>query len=98
MTEKIIVHVDPEIKGLVGSYLGNRKKDIAMIKQYIEYGRFEDIRMAGHKMKGGGELYGFKEITRLGRLIEQGAENKDMKMIRGALSLLEDYMNRIEVN
>ena len=50
--EKISVRVDPELQALIPNYLENRQKDIQTMRQALERGDYETIRVQGHSMRG----------------------------------------------
>ena len=52
--EKIIAHVDPDLRDLIPGYLKNRQKDITTIKKALKAADFAKIRVLGHSMKGSG--------------------------------------------
>lgn len=96
-SEKIIVHVDPELEDLIPGYLANRKNDIAAIHAALEKKDLDMIRILGHSMKGSGGGYGFETITDIGMLIEKAAKegrNDDMHL---QMNRLEDYLRRVEI-
>ena len=97
LADKIVIHINPEVLDLVPGYINNRKNDLPVIKQYLENNAFEEIRTMGHKMKGGGNLYGLEQVTLMGDKIEKAAIALDKKPIEEALAVLEDYLNRVEV-
>ena len=97
MKDKIIIHVIPEIRDLVPAYITHRKSDIPVIRGLLDSGNFEQIQSMGHKMKGGGNLYGLAQVSAMGDKIEKAAPGKDKVSIEEALAVLEDYLDRLEV-
>lgn len=95
--EKIIVHVDPDLKDIVPRFLENRQKDIRFILAALERGDYETIRALGHTMKGDGGGYGFDAITDMGGGLEQAAKNKNTDEIRKLARQLAAYLDRVEV-
>ena len=53
-SEKIITHVDPELRELTPGYLQNRRKDIKTIDTALKDADLIKIRTLGHSMKGSG--------------------------------------------
>ena len=53
-TEKIIAHLDSDLRDLIPSYLKKRQKDIKTITQSIKTTDFDKIRMLAHSMRGSG--------------------------------------------
>ncbi len=95
-TDKIIVHVDPDIEALIPGFIANRHRDVTRLGELLESGDFDEIRVIGHSMKGAGGGYGFDEITTLGADIERAADANDHTGVRRALDALADYLTRVE--
>ncbi|NIP99372.1 MAG: Hpt domain-containing protein [Nitrospinaceae bacterium] len=96
-SEKIRVHIDPDLKELIPGYLENRKQEIAVYQQALEHGDYDSIAVLGHSMKGSGGGYGFNHLSVLGKEIEQAAKHKNDDSIRRSIAALSDYLNKIEV-
>ncbi len=94
---KIIVKVDPDLADLIPGFLGNRRKDIAEMRQALYRADFETIRVLGHSMKGAGGGYGFDAITDIGAVLEHAAKAKDPEEVRKTLCELASYLDRVEV-
>lgn len=97
MHNKIVLHLELKIKDLVNEYFYNRKNEIKILRKHINNNKFEDIIVIGHKMKGGGKLYGFDRISEFGKQIEKAAKIQDMETIKDITGKLEDYLNRLEI-
>ncbi|MCP5144167.1 MAG: Hpt domain-containing protein [Gammaproteobacteria bacterium] len=95
MTEKITVHIDPDLEDLIPGFLSNRQRDVDTIRALID-DDIERVRILGHSMKGAGGGYGFDEITELGAKIEQAAQAGDKPTILAATDALEDYLHRVD--
>jgi HPt (histidine-containing phosphotransfer) domain-containing protein len=96
-SEKIIVHVDPDLADLIPGYLANRKKDIAAIRDALDKKDLDAVRILGHSMKGSGGGYGFEAITDIGMLIEKAAKESRDELIRLQVKRLEDYLSQVEI-
>ena len=93
--EKIIAHVDPDLRDLIPGYLENRLRDLTTIKNALKAADFAKIRVRGHSMKGSGGGYGFMPISNIGEAIEKAAKNKDRNSIKNHLTELSDYLERV---
>ena len=93
--EKIIAHVDPDLRDLIPGYLENRQKDITSIKNALKAEDFARIRVLGHSMKGSGGGYGFMPVSKVGASIEIAAKNKDPDSIKNHLAELSDFLQRV---
>jgi hypothetical protein len=63
--EKIIAHLDPDLRDLRPSYLRNQEKDIKTMIPSIETTGFYKIRMLAHSMRGSGCGYGFMPTSKI---------------------------------
>ena len=95
--EKIMIRVDRDIEDLIPGFLENRKKDLVAMKEVLDAGDFETIRMIGHSMKGFGAGYGFQFITEIGKEIELAAKSKQRDEILAHLDSIKEYLNKIEI-
>ena len=80
--EKIIAHVDPDLRDLIPGYLENRLRELTTIKNALKAADFAKIRVLGHSMRGSGGGYGFMPISNIGEAIEKAAKNKDRDPIK----------------
>ena len=95
--KRIIVIIDSTIKSLIPGYLSNRQQDIIKLIEAVGSQDFEGIQVIGHKMKGTGLNYGFKEISDIGLLIETAAKEKNLEKIKIELENLKEYLEVIEI-
>ncbi|MDH3347018.1 MAG: Hpt domain-containing protein [Desulfobulbaceae bacterium] len=95
--EIITVQVDEDLSDLIPGYLKKQFDDTVKMRGALAAGDYETIRVIGHGMKGTGAGYGFNEISSLGSKIEQAAEGKTEKSISSYISMLLDYLSRINV-
>jgi HPt (histidine-containing phosphotransfer) domain-containing protein len=95
--DKIIVHVDPDLRELIPGFLENRRNDVMILLAALEQGNFESIRAIGHRLKGDGGGYGFDTISEIGRDLEQAAKDRSQQEIRRRVGELAAYLARVEV-
>ena len=93
----ITVHIDPNLAGLVGGYLENRRRDLVAIRAALAQHNFEPIRLIGHNIKGTGGGYGFDFISTIGDELEQAASRADETAIIKITGKLADYLGRLNV-
>ena len=89
MNEKYVVHPDPEIKQFVFGYLEHRRQDLVKLKQLLIAEDYVAIKDVGHRMHGGGKLYGCDIVSVFGRQIEISGQKKDVVQMKEALDMLE---------
>ena len=53
-------------------------------------------RSIGHSLSGVGGSYGFDEITRIGKAIEEQSKRGDAAGVSGLAAQLEDYLTRVQ--
>ena len=94
---KIIVKVDPDLEDLIPIYIETKRKDILNLREALESGDYEKIRLLGHSMKGSGGGYGLDEISRIGRSIEEAVKEKEDDVIKAQVNNLESYIENLEV-
>lgn len=97
MTDRITVFIDPDLADLVPGFLNNRRGDVDKLKALLDAGKFADIRMIGHSMKGAGGGYGFDLITDIGNAIELAALVSDGRAVQQGIEQLADYLARVDV-
>ncbi|MBT3365800.1 MAG: Hpt domain-containing protein [Nitrospina sp.] len=93
--EKIIAHVDPDLRDLIPGYLENRQKDITTIKKALSASDFDKIRVLGHSMRGSGGGYGFMPISKIGEAFEKAAKKNDPDQVKNNLAKLSDFLQRV---
>jgi histidine phosphotransfer protein HptB len=81
MKEKIITHLDPDLRDLIPSYLRNRENDIKTIIKSIETTGFDKIHILAHSMRGSGGSYGFMSANKINDTLEEASRIKDLKQI-----------------
>jgi CheY-like chemotaxis protein len=90
------VFIDPDIIDLIPNFLGERKKDVARIREFVETKNLKEIYVVSHQMKGCGEGYGFKEITIFGKDIESAVEEENYGELLKLTDSLENYLLELE--
>ena len=94
---KEVVYVDPDFMDLIPFFLESRRSDIVNIRECIKKADMKEARRLGHGMKGAGGGYGFQEISRIGKGIEEAAMAGDTAGIEEALTMLDEYLSVVEV-
>ena len=65
-------------------FLAHCGRDLARLRAALEGGDLDLARAIGHSLHGTGGSYGFEEITRLGREIEQGSMRGDAAVVNSS--------------
>jgi len=95
--EKIVIEIDSDLADLIPSYIKNREEDVINMRSELDEGNFDNVRIAGHSMKGSGGSYGFSEISQIGADIEIAANANDGEKIKSLITQLETYLSVIEI-
>ena len=95
--QKEIVYVDPDFMDLIPFFLESRHKDIVNIRECLRDSNLKEAQRLGHGMKGAGGGYGFQEIGRIGKVIEEAANSGNTAEIEKALEMLGEYLSVVEV-
>jgi histidine phosphotransfer protein HptB len=95
--EKQVVYVDPDFIDLIPSFLESRQNEIGIIRECITRSDLKEAQRLGHGMKGAGSGYGFPEISRIGKSIEEAAKAGNTGEIENALEMLGEYLSVVEV-
>ncbi len=94
---RITVRVRKMVADMVPGFLEHRRQDVKAIREAVDRGDFEAVRVAGHNMKGVGTSYGFEPITEIGRRLEESARAGAAEEVRRQAAALADYLDRVEV-
>jgi PAS domain S-box-containing protein len=95
--DKTVVYIDPDIEELIPEFLDNIGKNTEEIKELLVREDMEAIRVIGHSMKGSGGSYGFDEITRIGKAIEDAAKAGNRDNIERLNEELVEYLSKVKV-
>jgi CheY-like chemotaxis protein len=94
--EAIPVLVDGRLRSLVARFLLNCGRDLARLRTALAGGDLSVTRTIGHSLGGVGGSYGFEEITRIGRAIEERSIRGDAASVGNLAAQLEDYLARVQ--
>jgi CheY-like chemotaxis protein len=86
------IDVPRGLEAAAKQYIQKRKDEIPHLIQFLEQQNFEQLRLLAHNMKGTGTSYGFPELTRLGRLLEDSAKEKNADIMSQQLVELSKYI------
>ncbi|MEQ9362693.1 MAG: Hpt domain-containing protein [Leptospirales bacterium] len=96
--DTIKVEVDADLEDLIPTYLSNLDKNLEKITAAVGSGDFEQCRVLGHNMKGSGGGYGFHDLSRYGKQIEDAAKESNDGEIQKTLDQIKDYLTRIDIS
>jgi signal transduction histidine kinase/CheY-like chemotaxis protein len=96
-SDPIQVAVEDWLKPVVGGYLEKRRADVAKLRDALDRGEIDIIRMIGHQMAGTGGGYGFEPITEIGGALEESALALDTARIRTSIDDLGRYLGAVRI-
>lgn len=85
--------VDASIADLVPEYMQNRRKEVVLLRKYLEERDFERIAGLAHRMVGVGTPYGFHHISNLAKVIHETARANDRDTVS---SLIDEYAHYVQ--
>jgi signal transduction histidine kinase/CheY-like chemotaxis protein len=94
--DAIHVKVDERLRTLTARFLRSCGRDLARLRSALDGGDLSAARAIGHSLRGTGGSYGFDEITRIGRAIEENSMRGDAKSVGGLVAQLENYLSRVQ--
>ena len=96
-TEAYTVAVEKGLEDLIPEFLKNRHREVATLQAAVAAADFEQLRQAGHRMRGVGTPYGFDRISELGKQIEDSAKAGNGAEVETALAQYADYLSRLKI-
>lgn len=98
MTDQdIVVTAAKDVEDLIPTFMGNRKKEVELLRELLGSGNLEQIGQIGHRMVGVGAPYGFDAVSALGKGIEDGAKAGDRVSVEKLIAEYTDYITRVRV-
>jgi HPt (histidine-containing phosphotransfer) domain-containing protein len=92
-----VVEIRKVMEPLIPEFIEHRHHDVARLVEAIDRTDHESVRAIGHNLKGLGATYGFQVITNLGSALEQNARREDTQGIKDTVTMLSDYLDRVDV-
>jgi PAS domain S-box-containing protein len=83
----------PGLEEITLRYVASRREEAPRLLELFEKGEFDEIRIAGHNLKGTGEAYGYPVLTSMGAAIESAAKCVDTEGLSVALHRLARYLD-----
>lgn len=97
MDKKITVSVNPEFIDLVTNFFKEWKEEIGPLRQSLEKGNYEPIRIWGHNLKGVGVTCGSVRLSEMGAYLENAAKAMNPDMTAEIIDKLLSYLNCAEL-
>lgn len=87
---------EKEFQKIRREYIRDLKDQIHRLETLLKKERWENIYRIGHRLRGSGESYGFKEISSVGGKIQEAALKCDQVKLRQWLSELQGIEKELE--
>ena len=88
--------ISSAVSGLVPRFLQGKRADLQRLKDALDEGDFETIRILGHNMKGTGNGYGLPAITEIGRNLEAAAKESAASGIQCQIATLSQFLDQMQ--
>jgi CheY-like chemotaxis protein len=95
--EPVNIEIPPGFDELSPRYLAKRRNEFPEMLELLAASDFARIATLTHNLKGTGSGYGFPEISRLGKSLEQLAKQRDGEALRVQLAELGNYLDRVNL-
>ena len=91
------VEMPPGMEDLVPDYLAGRKQEVTEMIGLLQASDFARLTLLSHNLKGTGAAYGFPELTRLGRALEQSAKSAERESLKAQIAELGNFLDRVHL-
>lgn len=92
-----VVRPDPDLEDLIPSFMGNRRNDLADIRQALTRNDFEFIRRTAHTLKGICRPYGFAHLETLSKELETAGQSEDPQAINRIADDMQSYLDNVRI-
>lgn len=87
--------IDPIVRPLVPRYLDNRRRELVKLEALLAEGKFPELRVIGHDLRGSGGGYGLPTLSALGGRIEDAALAGDGASIGDCIAQIRSFLDRV---
>ena len=99
MSEEIFdVRVTKDLEDLIPGFMQNRHKELDSLRVALAAMDFDILRQLGHRMKGLGNSYGFKQVSNLGKEIEEWACARDCRRLEAIIVAYGLYLSSVRIS
>ncbi|MBF0225278.1 MAG: response regulator [Desulfobacterales bacterium] len=93
----IIIKADPDLGETIFYYKESILNNNIKISESLKNKDYNSIKTISHRMKGEGEAYGFKEVSDIGKKIEEALKLNDIITVELLNNQLSDYINCVKI-
>lgn len=84
---------DPEFQELIQYYLDYLLESLPTLNDNWNNRNYRDIQQFAHNLKGNGGVYGFYDLSELGKKMELAAKDQDDSAIEKLIKRFEELLN-----
>lgn len=95
MKHEIII--DKDLEEIIPSFLANRQKDIAEIETALDANNYKEVESIGHKLSGSAGSYGFNELGKIGKEIEEACKHKNYTLVKSLYAKYKEHMDNLVI-
>ena len=88
---------DEDVRELLPGYIANRRKEIHVLRGYLEAHDYKNLSRIGHNLKGSGAAYGIPKLSEYGATLERHAKNKNLDGMTSATLLISEYVQKLKL-
>lgn len=96
-SQTCVVRVAGDLVDLIPLFMESRHRELHALRAAIASADFERLRQIGHRMRGVGLSYGFKEVSAIGRRIEESARKEDRAALEEQVSQYTAYLSSVHI-
>jgi HPt (histidine-containing phosphotransfer) domain-containing protein len=91
----ISVRIDPLLAPIVPKFLQRCKQTVVEFQDAVRSGDFTGARRIGHALHGTASSFGFDEMAKIGKEIEQAARDHDADTLKNLAERLDTHVSRV---
>jgi len=83
------------LASMTAQYLITRTRELSAMRKALNDGDFETLAWLAHNLAGTGTSFGYPEVSRLGKLMENAARGKDQLSFEDLLETFTNYVHSV---
>jgi len=95
--DKILITPDPDLADEAVWYNGKLVEYLHAAREAVNAQDIRSVQTIGHRMKGSAKSFGFDQAGEIGKILELNAKNDDIHAVKQSLSLLADYLDKVQL-
>lgn len=91
------IEIDEDLADIVPGFLENRKKDFVELQGFYQEKNLKEIEKIGHKVSGSSGGYGFHDLGKIAKEMENLAMSGKIEGIDSLIERFENYITNVKV-